>query len=141
MKIPDNIRVNGVDYTVKEVPIAEIISDDRLCLGMVDHDQCVVRVTNDRECYQKRCITLWHELMHIVFEQAQLELGADEEKIVECAARGVYQILQDNGAVLFDLVPPDRPRTRTQEFKYDGVVYSRITTNLDTGEVIENKTP
>ena len=48
-------------------------------------------------------MTLWHEIMHGIEDQAQLELGEERERIIEAFARGVYQVLQDNGVRLFDL--------------------------------------
>jgi hypothetical protein len=41
--------------------------------------------------------------MHGIENQAQLELGENREHIIEAFARGVYQVLQDNGGRLFDL--------------------------------------
>ena len=49
-----------------------------------------------------RCITLLHEILHGIRNHAGLEIE-DEEAIVDMFARGIYQVLQDNGERLFDL--------------------------------------
>jgi len=49
---------------------------------------------------------LWHEILHGIREHAGLEIE-NEEEIVEMFSKGIYQVLQDNGNLLFDLVPAE----------------------------------
>ena len=50
--------------------------------------------------------TLWHEILHSIRKHANMDIQ-DEEKVVEMFARGIYQVLQDNGGRLFDLKETD----------------------------------
>ena len=50
----------------------------------------------------RRCQTLWHEILHGIRNHAGLVIE-NEEEVVEMFAKGIYQVLQDNGARLFDL--------------------------------------
>ena len=54
------------------------------------------------------CVTLWHEILHILINNAQIEVP-DEEQLGRALAGGIYQVLQDNGRRLFDIVPVDEP--------------------------------
>ena len=50
-----------------------------------------------------KCITLLHEICHVICRGISEETIQDEEKIVEVFAKGIYALLQDNGERLFDL--------------------------------------
>jgi hypothetical protein len=52
--------------------------------------------------HQKKCITLLHEILHGIRENSGIDVK-NEEDVVEMFARGIYQVLQDNGKRLFDL--------------------------------------
>ncbi len=73
-----------------------------LLAGQYRPMECQIALAEDCS-HQHQCLTLWHEIMHGIEDQAQLELGEERERIIEAFARGVYQVLQDNGARLFDL--------------------------------------
>ena len=48
-------------------------------------------------------MTLWHEILHGIREHANMQIE-NEEAIVEMFSKGIYQVLQDNGRRLFDIV-------------------------------------
>jgi hypothetical protein len=48
------------------------------------------------------CVTLWHEILHVICSQADINLGEEEEQVVDKIAYGIYQVLQDNGKAFFD---------------------------------------
>ena len=52
--------------------------------------------------HEKRCVTLWHEILHGIRNHAGLEIE-NEEVIVDMFAKGIYQVLQDNGLRMFDI--------------------------------------
>lgn len=68
MKIPEKVRIGGVEYAIKYEPNLRL--GNGLCYGICKYDGLVIE---------------------------------NEEEVVEMFAKGIYQVLQDNGARLFDL--------------------------------------
>ena len=101
MNIPESIRIGGVEYAVTREPFLSL--DGRELCGMIDYLQGVIALSdNVGMSHDKECLTLWHEIFHGIAHHFDLDLE-DEENVVELFARGVYQVLQDNGGRLFDL--------------------------------------
>lgn len=99
MKIPRSIRINGVDYTIKREPFLEM--DFHELAGKIDYNKCEIYISTRLEPnVQIQCLTMWHEILHAIVRNAQLELD-DEEKVVEAFALGIYQVLADNAEWLF----------------------------------------
>lgn len=103
MKIPKSIRIGGVEYNINLVD--HLANGATLAYGHISWDNSVIELSNDiGTSHQKRCMTLWHEIIHGIVEHANMDIdNSDEEAIVDTIAKGVYQVLQDNGARLFDL--------------------------------------
>lgn len=102
MKLPKSVRIGGVEFNVVVEPR---LNDGRVLLaGQIRHMDCEIAIAEDCS-HEYQCLSLWHEIMHGIEEQAQLDLGENQERIIEAFARGVYQVLQDNGRRLFDIVP------------------------------------
>lgn len=101
MKIPDSVRIGGTEYAVKYV---KGLNDGlTLAYGFISFEDCEIRLSEDSgTSHQKRCKTLWHEILHGIREYAGLKIE-NEEEVVDMFAKGIYQVLQDNGARLFDL--------------------------------------
>ena len=101
MKIPESIRIAGVEFEVHHVP--HLNNGTNLAYGHIDFENSVIQLsaTIGTE-HQKMCKTLWHEILHGIVENNGMELD-NEEVIVDMFAKGIYQVLQDNGARLFDL--------------------------------------
>ncbi|MBE6985960.1 MAG: hypothetical protein E7433_00850 [Ruminococcaceae bacterium] len=77
--------------------------NNNLCYGTINYDESTITLSKaDGTEHQRRCITLWHEILHGIRNHAGLEIE-NEEEIVDMFARGIYQVLQDNGSRLFDL--------------------------------------
>lgn len=100
MKLPESIRIGGVEFEVIVEP--RLNDGERMLAGLIRHMHCQIIVAEESS-HEYRCLSLWHEIMHGIEEQAQLDLGEDRERIIEAFARGVYQVLQDNGRRLFDI--------------------------------------
>ena len=101
MKIPESVRIGGVEYKV--IDNVSGLNDGRNVLaGEINYNDSVIRLNEAVAGHQMKCITLWHEILHGIRDHAGIEI-ADEETVVEMFARGIYQVLQDNGARLFDL--------------------------------------
>ena len=105
MKIPESVRIGGVEYAIEEVEIARL--GPNLCWGTIDYGDSVIQLsTMDDAGHQHKCMTLWHEILHGLFEHACVH-PEDEEQIVDVLGKGIYQVLQDNGGRFFDLAVTD----------------------------------
>ena len=105
MKIPESVRIGGVEYAIEEVEIARL--GPNLCYGTIDYTGSTIQLSSmDDAGHQHKCVTLWHEILHGLFEHACYQ-PEDEERIVDVLGKGIYQVLQDNGGRFFDLVVTD----------------------------------
>ncbi len=105
MKIPKSIRIGGVEY---EVVYTENLRDgNNLLYGLINYDDCTISLsTTDGNSHQHQCVTLLHEILHGIRNHAGAEIK-NEEAVVDMFAKGLYQVLQDNGGRLFDLKEAD----------------------------------
>lgn len=101
MKIPGSIRIGGIDYVIEYGDNLRI--GNEICYGIISYNDCTITIsTSDSNSHQHKCITLWHEILHGIFEHACLH-PENEEQVVEILSKGIYQVLQDNGGALFDI--------------------------------------
>ena len=104
MKIPESIRIGGVEYEVQYAENLRIGTE--LVYGYIDYDNSTITLsTTDGAGHQHQCITLWHEILHGIREHSGMNID-NEEAIVEMFSKGIYQVLQDNGCRLFDITTP-----------------------------------
>lgn len=101
MKIPESIRIGGIEYKVLYEPNLRL--NNNLCYGAISYDDSTITLsTTDGTGHQMRCVTLLHEILHGIRNHAGIEIE-NEEEVVDMLAKGIYQVLQDNGGRLFDL--------------------------------------
>jgi hypothetical protein len=106
VKIPESVRIGGVEYAISYVE--NLRNGNQLAYGYIDYDNCKIELSaTDGIGHQKRCQTLLHEILHGVRQHAGLEIE-NEEAVIEMFAKGIYQVLQDNGGRLFDLMETDK---------------------------------
>ena len=109
MKIPESVRIGGVEYEILYVP--NLNDGVNVAYGHIDFDDCLIELSDTYgTSHQKRCQTLWHEILHGIRNHAGLAIE-NEEEVVEMFAKGIYQVLQDNGARLFDLKTDNTPQS------------------------------
>lgn len=100
MKIPNKIRINGIDYSIERV---KELSDNGTPLSAnICYHECKIRLCKKSDPQYSR-VSLWHEILHAIVESVKLDLGKDEEKIVDTLAYGINQVIQDNKENLFSL--------------------------------------
>lgn len=103
MKIPNEIRIGGVDV---KVSVEESVMHEHVeAYGVADCSNSTIKLCGNNQDHQHMCIALLHEIGHIIADQFYLELEDKEERIVDAFAHGIYQVLQDNDRKLFDIVP------------------------------------
>jgi hypothetical protein len=101
MKIPNSVRIGGVEYDVEFTEIVRM--GNELCYGSISYPDTTIQISEtDGGEHQHQCITLWHEILHGIINHACLKLE-NEEEVVEVLSKGVYQVLQDNGRRFFDI--------------------------------------
>jgi hypothetical protein len=100
MKIPETIRIGGIDYDIKKVQ--NLNNREKLLRGNITYADSTIRISAS-DGHQYQCVTLWHEMLHAISAHANLNLGKNEEQIIDTFAYGIYQVLQDNGKKLFDI--------------------------------------
>lgn len=100
MNIPKSVRINGVEYAVLQD--CKNLNDGIHCLrGQICYRKCTIELAEGL-AHQTACMTLIHEILHGIVE-ASGQAIEEEESVIELFARGLYQVLQDNGERLFDL--------------------------------------
>lgn len=101
MKIPGSVRIGGIEYPVfMEVRLNDGVN---ICYGNIDYEKCRIRLLDsDSMGHEKMCVVLLHEILHGIRYHAGLNID-NEEEIVDMFAKGLYQVLQDNGGRFFDL--------------------------------------
>lgn len=101
MKIPESVRIHGVEYKVVLVP--NLMHGATAVYGYIDYENSVIELSDTFGTeHQKRCQVLWHEILHGIREANGMEIE-NEEDVVNMFAKGIYQVLQDNGTRLFNI--------------------------------------
>lgn len=101
MKIPKAVRIGGIEYGVKLTP--NLNNGTNMAYGRIDYEESVIELSDTCGTgHQKRCMTMWHEILHGIREHAGLKIE-NEEEVVDMFAKGIYQVLQDNAGRLFNL--------------------------------------
>jgi hypothetical protein len=93
VKIPDNVRIGGVDYAVKYEE--RLNNGSQLAYGHIDYDKAVIRIDSSLKEHQGKCQTLLHEILHGVAKLFELEVETDEDTI-DKLAKGLYMVISDN---------------------------------------------
>ncbi len=93
-----SIKVGPLTYKVQEVP-EEILGDE-----VIGHESFRTGTISILMTLQPafKLETLWHELMHIVTEQHNINLN---ESQIDALANGVMGVIQDNPEILGTTVP------------------------------------
>lgn len=108
MKIPESVRIAGVEYKVILVP--NLMNGATAAYGYIDYENSVISLSDTFGTgHQKRCQILLHEILHGIREHNGMEIE-NEEAIVDMFAKGIYQVLQDNGARFFDICQAEKEK-------------------------------
>lgn len=96
MRIPEKVRIGGIDYSILSVP--NLRDGEKLLYGHILYDTSEIHLSEtDAKEHQRRCVVLWHEMLHGIARHAELDFStAGEETIITVLARGIYQVLKDN---------------------------------------------
>ena len=89
----DKIKVGGIAY---DVEFKELDSTDGVQLGWCDYAKSKIEINNHNVSEQKQKQTVIHELTHAIMHEAGLDLGDDEEDVVNKVGLVLHQVLKDN---------------------------------------------
>jgi hypothetical protein len=93
MTIPKTVKVGGLRYKVLLKDEIEICGEMKL--GSFDNEKLTIEISSG--CVEDaRLVTLWHEIIHAIDEQANLQMT---EGATNALAHSVVQILRDNPAL------------------------------------------
>lgn len=92
-KLPKSIRVDGIDYTIEQKP--DLNDGANVLYGEVSYSEAKISI-NTKIDEQLKGLTLWHELVHIILNNADMHEERENEKLVNAISTGVFQIIQDN---------------------------------------------
>ena len=105
-RIPDSIKIGGVEYSVIHTQTVRI--GNELCYGKIDFTNCTIELS-DYDCVdpQKQKLTFLHEIVHGIHESmfAHPDDPSDEEHVCDILSRGIYQVISDNIDRLFVMEP------------------------------------
>ena len=101
MKIPKMVRIGGIEYFVLDNQ-PTLNDGQHLLYGQIDYTCSEIKLSDIARSPDMKGVTLWHEILHGIRNHAGLEIE-NEEEVVDMFAKGIYQVLQDNGERFFDL--------------------------------------
>lgn len=99
LKLPEFIKIDNINYTVKVVK--DLKSDDKKLklLGCVSYIDSIINI-DDKSSVDTAINTLAHEIVHAIFYERGIEdlISKDVllEKIVDEVSKGLVQIIRDN---------------------------------------------
>ena len=102
MKIPNQVRIAGVQWSVLMSSAVDKVLDADKRLGLAVFDTSEIYLKSHGRSQEAIWEVFLHELVHIVLHnagQTQMILKEDdvEEAIVESLGCGLFQIFHDNG--------------------------------------------
>jgi hypothetical protein len=99
MKLLNKVRIGIYDYKIKEQAI--IINDcHRELGGQIDYENLIIKLKTGLNDQHKKQ-TLWHELMHGIVREYNIDFENDEEEdIIDTLGTAIVQVLKDNKGLI-----------------------------------------
>ena len=96
MKLPEKIRIAGVDYDVKMVNYLN--NGVNLAYGHIDFVKNTISLSaTEPMSVGSTGITLLHEILHGVLQHYGTAVTLEnEENVIDVFAKGLYQVIRDN---------------------------------------------
>jgi len=95
MNIPGVVRIGSCYYDV-EFTNDTLTVDGREVMGVIEYYNHVIRIKMGMGDVQQQEQTLLHELVHGIARDRSLDLGENEETIVDEISKGLHQVILDN---------------------------------------------
>lgn len=95
MKLPKEVKISGMVYKV--IPTKEPLIDGNIrAYGHVDFETREITIDVSLRDEQGHMQTLLHEILHAIVYDRDIDLGENEEIIIDQLAKGLYQVLVEN---------------------------------------------
>lgn len=92
--IPDKVKIGGFEFTISESETV-IIDDKASYAGKISYTEQAIQIkTGLAEDYKSQ--TFWHEVLHGIAWERNIDLGKNEEYIIDSMANGIYSFLKNN---------------------------------------------
>jgi Zn-dependent peptidase ImmA (M78 family) len=91
----EKVKIGCLEYDVIETDEPLIINNKCDYNGIINYENLTIKIKQGMAEKAKNLV-LWHEIMHAIEKQYNLDLGDNSENIIESFANGVYQVLQSN---------------------------------------------
>lgn len=90
MRLPKQIRIGGIDYTVQPRTFVQLEGKS----GTHSRMEATIEIANGVP--QETANTLLHEVLHGCYQQAELRADDSEERIVSALSNQLCQVFRDN---------------------------------------------
>ena len=99
MRIPDHVKVGGLIY---DISFEDRLLDDEntKVYGIIDYNNLTIKLEK-LYSQQKNEQSLWHEIVHAVCVEYNVEMEDEDVDRIGC---GLYQVIKDNPALFSDMV-------------------------------------
>ena len=94
MALPNEIKVGGIFYQVKQCDLSAYDSDGNYRMGNQHETKALIEI-RDEMPKQKQDQTLIHEMTHAMFSEMGIVIENDED-LVNRVGLILYQVLKDN---------------------------------------------
>lgn len=96
MKIPEKVRISGVDYPII---YKEYLNDGTtLAYGYINYIENAIYLSSTENMNNsKKCTVLLHEILHGILHHYGTGITIEnEELVIDTISKGLYQIIEDN---------------------------------------------
>ena len=95
MKMLKRVRIDTVYYSI--IQEDKLIVEGKEAFGCIDYRKKIIKINPDISEDQEIQQTLWHEIIHGIMHERNLDLlKTDEETCVDELSKGIYQVILDN---------------------------------------------
>ena len=95
MNIPGVIRIGSCYYDV-EFTDETLTVDGTEVMGLIEYHNHLIKIRTKLGDIQQQEQTFLHELVHGIARDRSLDLGENEEMIVDEISKGLHQVILDN---------------------------------------------
>lgn len=95
MKIPEKIKIGGIDYKIRLVEGDGKELDAGGCIGKLDNFECKIYIADNID-KQRQVEVLIHEVVHGILDYIGFSEELHSEDNVEKIGRVLFQVLRDN---------------------------------------------
>lgn len=95
MNIPEVVRIGSCYYDVEFTN--EVMTLNKVEVsGIIDYNNHVIQLSSSIGDVQQQEQTFLHEVVHGIARDRSLDLGENEEMIVDEISKGLHQVILDN---------------------------------------------